>query len=116
MRRTEELLQDILDAIEAINRYASQGRSAFDDQELIQVWIVHHLQVIGEAANALPDGLTTLYPQVPWSQIVAFRNIIVHEYFRLSLSLVWSIVANDLPRLKVQVMQVLSEVGGGSDR
>jgi uncharacterized protein with HEPN domain len=116
MRRTEERLQDILDAIEAINRYASQGRSAFEDQELIQVWIVHHLQVIGEAANALPDGLTALYPQVPWPQIVAFRNIIVHEYFRLSLSLVWSIVANDLPRLKVQVMQVLSEIGGGGDR
>jgi len=116
MRRTEERLQDILDAIEAIERYASQGRSAFEDQELVQVWIVHHLQIIGEATNALPDGLTGLYPQVPWVQIIAFRNIIIHEYFRLSLNLVWSIVVNDLPTLKVQVIQMLSEVGGGDDR
>jgi len=116
MRRTEERLQDILDSIEAIERYASQGRSTFEDQELVQVWIVHHLQIIGEAANTIPDNLTSLYPQVPWAQIIAFRNIIVHEYFRLSLSLVWSIVVNDLPRLKIQVIQILSEVDGEGDR
>ena len=109
MRRPEERLQDILDSIEAIDRYASQGRSAFEDQELIQVWIVHHLQIIGEATNALPDSLTSLYPQVPWAQIVAFRNIVVHEYFHVSLNLVWSIVVNDLPLLKDQVSQVLSD-------
>jgi len=39
----------------------------------------------------------------------------VHEYFRLSLSLVWSIVVNDLPKLKIQVIQMLSEVSGGGD-
>ena len=116
MRQPEERLQDILDAIEAIDRYASQGKSAFEDQELVQVWVVHHLQIIGEAANSLPHELTDLYPQVSWVQIIAFRNIIVHEYFRLSLNLVWSIVVNDLPRLKVQVIQILSEVGGGGDR
>ncbi|MBD2555161.1 DUF86 domain-containing protein [Limnothrix sp. FACHB-708] len=115
MRRTEERLQDILDSIEAIERYASQGRSTFEDQELVQVWIVHHLQIIGEAANTIPHDLTSLYPQVPWAQIIAFRNIIVHEYFRLSLSLVWAIVVNDLPRLKIQVIQILSEVNGGGD-
>jgi uncharacterized protein with HEPN domain len=116
MRRTEERLRDILDAIEAIERYANQGRSAFEDQELIQVWIVHHLQIIGEATNALPDDLTGLYPQIPWVQVVAFRNIVVHEYFRVSLNLVWSIVINDLPMLKDQVGQVLLDVGGGNDQ
>lgn len=53
MRREVERLQDILEAIEAIERYANQGRPAFDEQELIQVWVVHHLQIIGEAANSL---------------------------------------------------------------
>ncbi|MEQ8542154.1 MAG: nucleotidyltransferase [Coleofasciculus sp. D1-CHI-01] len=45
MRREAERLQDILDAIAAIERYAGQGRQAFDEQELIQVWVVHHLQI-----------------------------------------------------------------------
>lgn len=67
MRREVERLQDIFDAIAAIERYASQGRQAFDQQELIQVWVVHHLQIIGEAANSLPDDLMSQYSEVPWA-------------------------------------------------
>jgi uncharacterized protein with HEPN domain len=59
VRREDERLQDILDAIAAVERYASQGKKAFEEQELIQVWIVHHFQIIGEAANALsPERLS----------------------------------------------------------
>jgi uncharacterized protein with HEPN domain len=100
MRRDGERLQDILEALAAIERYVVQGRQAFDEQELIQVWIVHHLQIIGEAANALSDDLIQQYSEIPWAQIVAFRNMVVHEYFRISLNLVWSIVENNLPALK----------------
>jgi uncharacterized protein with HEPN domain len=110
MRRTEERLRDILEAIAAIERYANQGRNAFDEEELIQIWIVHHLQIIGEAANSLSNELICSYTQVPWAQIIAFRNIIVHEYFRLSLSLIWAIVVNDLPFLKAQICQMLEDL------
>lgn len=111
MRRETERLQDILDAITAIERYASQGRQTFDEQELIQVWVVHHLQIIGEAANALSSDLMNQYSEVPWTQIVAFRNIVVHEYFRVSLNLVWAILQNNLPLLKVTVQRMLQELG-----
>ncbi len=111
MRQEAERLQDILDAIAAIERYASQGRQAFDEQELIQVWVVHHLQIIGEAANALSSDLMNRYSEVPWAQIVAFRNIVVHEYFRVSLNLVWAILQNNLPLLKVMVERMLQELG-----
>lgn len=54
MRRETERLQDIWEAISAIERYSKQGRQAFDKPELfIQVWIFHYLQIIGEAANSL---------------------------------------------------------------
>lgn len=111
MRREAERLQDILDAITAIERYTSQGRQAFDEQELIQVWVVHHLQIIGEAVNSLSVDLMNQYAEVPWAQIVAFRNIVVHEYFRVSLNLVWAIVQNNLPPLKVTVERMVQELG-----
>jgi uncharacterized protein with HEPN domain len=47
-------VQDILEAIERIERHAGKGRAAFDNDELIQVWMVRHLQIIGEAASRLP--------------------------------------------------------------
>ncbi|MCT7974641.1 HepT-like ribonuclease domain-containing protein [Laspinema olomoucense] len=110
MRRETERLQDIWEAISAIERYANQGRQVFDEQELIQVWIVHHLQIIGEAANSLSSELRNQYSQIPWPQIIAFRNILVHEYFRISLNLVWAIVQNNLPPLKVTVERKLQEL------
>lgn len=51
------------------------------------------------------------YSEVPWAQIVAFRNVVVHEYFRVSLNLVWAIVQNNLPPLKATVEKMLQELG-----
>jgi hypothetical protein len=45
-------LQDILHAIRLINKYASRGRSAFDQDELVQTWVIHHIEVIGEAVRS----------------------------------------------------------------
>jgi hypothetical protein len=75
MRREAERLQDILDAIAAIERYAGQGRQAFDQQELIQVWVVHHLQIIGEAANSLSADLMNRYSQVSSVKIPKMHQI-----------------------------------------
>lgn len=109
MRRDDERLQDILDAIIAIERYASQGREAFDAQELIQVWMVHHFQIIGEAANALSMERLSQYPRVPWRQIIGLRNMLVHEYFRIDRQAVWDIIESDLPPLKLTVEQMLGD-------
>jgi uncharacterized protein with HEPN domain len=110
MRRENERLQDILDAISAIERYAVQGKAAFDEQELIQTWMVYQLQIIGEATNAVSKERLNRYPDIPWNQVVGFRNLVVHEYFRVSLNLVWSIVQNNIPPLKSTVERMLQEV------
>ena len=50
MRDPQERLRDILEAIDHIERYAIQGRKAFEENELIQNWFIRHLLIIGEAA------------------------------------------------------------------
>ena len=85
MRRDEQRLHDILEAIERIDRFTGQGRSLFDADERTQVWVIHHIQIIGEAARALSEDLCARYPQVPWSQIVGMRHILVHDYFGIDL-------------------------------
>ena len=66
MRDARERLRDIQEAVARIERYAVQGRAAFDRDELIQTWIVHHLQVIGEAATALPADVRDRAATIPW--------------------------------------------------
>ena len=113
MRDVCERLQDILEAIAQVERYATRGRDAFDGDELIQTWIVHHLQIIGEAAGGLGSTFHSANREVPWPQIVALRNILVHEYFGVDLEEVWATVQRDLPALKAQVQALLRAVETG---
>jgi uncharacterized protein with HEPN domain len=111
LKRDRQRLEDILEAIERIEKYASGGRESFDRDELVQTWIVHHLQIIGEAVRGLSEEIRSAHPDVPWSQIAAMRNILVHDYFGIDLEEVWAAVARDVPTLKAKVVTILS---GGS--
>ena len=56
MRDDRERLLDIQEAVERIERYTARGREAFEQDELIQTWVLYHLQIIGEAAHSRPSS------------------------------------------------------------
>ena len=58
----------------------------------------------------MSQSLRDRYPEVPWPQIVALRNILVHEYFGLNLQQVWTMVNKDLPELETQVRKTHDEI------
>ena len=89
MRNDREWLLDILEAIEKIEKYSTQGYRNFRDDELLQVWVIHYLLVIGEASNHLSKSLMDRNTDVPWADIVGLRNILVHQYFGIDLGRVW---------------------------
>ena len=108
MRRDRQRLEDILEAIERIEKYASGGRESFDRDELVQTWVLHHLQIIGEAVRGLSDEIRSAHPEIPWAQIAAMRNILVHDYFGIDLEEVWTAVVRDLPQLKAKIAAALA--------
>ncbi len=107
MRDPGERLRDILDAISQIERYAARGPEVFEQDELIQVWIFHHIQIIGEAASQLGRDFHESHPNIPWAQIVAMRNLLIHEYFGVDLHEVWQTVEHDLPLLRLAIQELL---------
>ncbi len=107
MRDPEERLRDILEAIAAIERYQDRDRASFEQDELLQNWFLRHLQIIGEAARALPEGARALAPEIPWRSIIGMRSVLVHGYFEIDTDLVWDTVTRDIPLLKPQVERLL---------
>ncbi len=113
MRGLRSRLQDILDAIGHIESEAVKGKAVFDSSPLVQVWMVHHLLIIGEAVRGIDPTVRNRYPFVPWRQIAGMRNILVHDYFRINREIVWETVERHLPALKADVQQILQTLPEG---
>ena len=107
MRSDRERLKDIQEAISNVEKYAIQGKAEFFANELIQSWILLQLQVIGEAARSMNSSTHEQHPEISWRDIIDFRNLLVHEYFRVDLNLIWQIVERELPNLKQQISSIL---------
>ena len=103
MRTDISRLNDILKAIEKIEKYKRRGEAEFRSEELIQVWCIHHLQLIGEAARALSDDTRESLDTVPWREIIGMRHILVHHYFGVDLDVVWDAIAKELGPLKAEI-------------
>lgn len=100
----------MLEAIERIERYAVRGREAFDSDELIASWIVRHIELIGEAARALPGDVRNCAPGVPWREIAGMRNVLVHDCFDIDADIVWRVVERDLPVVKPKLERLLVDL------
>ena len=110
MRSDTERLIDIQEGISKIEKYVARGKNTFFDDELVQTWVLFHLQIIGEAARAISEETKVKYVEIEWLRIIGFRNLLVHEYFRVNLDLVWYIVENELSDLKSQIELMLEEI------
>ncbi|TRZ88646.1 DUF86 domain-containing protein [bacterium] len=106
MRSDRERLTDILEALEKIERYTPRGKQAFENDEMFQVWVVRHLQIIGEAAGRISVDTQMRFPEVPWRKMIGMRHVLVHGYFEIDLEIVWAVIEKDLPSLKEQIQSV----------
>jgi len=104
------LLQDILGAARsAVAAIEGRGPAALAADHVWALGLVKCLEIAGEAAGRLSDGLRQRHPDVPWSQIVGMRNRLVHAYFEIDYEQVWKALTEDLPPLIQQLERILGE-------
>jgi uncharacterized protein with HEPN domain len=101
-------LEDILEAVDKIETYTrSIAFQKFQENSMLVDAVLHNLEIIGEAAKHVPDYLKQDTPEIEWRKIAGLRDIVAHEYFGISLEIVWDIVQNKLPGLKAVVLGML---------
>lgn len=62
---------------------------------------MRNLELIGEAATRVPQEVRAAHPDVPWRQLIATRNRVIHGYLGIDNDTRWSIVTSDVPTLLV---------------
>jgi uncharacterized protein with HEPN domain len=86
--------------------------AAFQEDQRSQDAVARNIEIIGEAATKTqklaPDFIAE-HDELPWAQMRAMRNLVIHEYFFLDLKIVWSTVRDDLPQLKKTIDGLLAE-------
>jgi len=109
-RHESSYLKDILTATAKIAAIVSSTNEAkFLADDVLQAAVLHHLSVIGEAVSRLSPALKTKYAEVPWHQIAAVRNRIVHAYFDLDWQILWYAATGDVPDLRRRVSKILGD-------
>lgn len=113
-RSIDLLLNDICQALDRIEQYINNlSFDAFSDDQKSVDAVTRNLEIIGEAANRLPDEFKERYSQIEWYKVVGLRHRIVHEYFGIDLEIIWQILHKDLPELKRKLVQIMKHEGAG---
>ncbi len=109
MRPEFEFLLDIRNAANTIRGWIENiERESFFESDLYQSAVLFQLMIIGEAVTRVSQDLKDRYPNIDWSSISGFRNIIVHSYFNLSLPIVWVAAFVDSSALKDEIEMIIS--------
>jgi uncharacterized protein with HEPN domain len=109
MKNDLDYLGHILECLEWIQRFAAEGREAFFRDRKTQAAVLRELQTLAESTQRLSNSLKNQHPEIPWSNIAGFRNVLVHDYLGINFERVWEIMERDLPHLQAAIKAMRRE-------
>lgn len=84
-------------------------RDQFESDETLILAVTRLLEILGEAAKAVPEEVKAKAPDIPWKAMAGTRDRLIHGYFDVDLDVVWAILAVDLPELLPKLQRLLDE-------
>lgn len=102
---------DVIESIQKIEEYIEDvDEEAFAQNSEKQDAVIRRLEIIGEAVKSISDETREKYPHVRWREIAGMRDIIVHQYFGISIELIWRFAHTDLSNLKEEILLIVAEI------
>jgi len=101
------LRQILAYAREAVEISKGKTRQDLDLDRLLNLAMTRLVEMLGEAANRVPEGVRAQYPDLPWLQMIAARNRLIHGYDSVDFDVLWVIIQNDLPALIIRLQEIL---------
>ena len=103
-------LRHMLDAArEALSFSKNKTRNDLDSDRMLALSIIKSIEIIGEAASTVTNEFRDMHNEIPWANIVAMRNRLIHAYYDIDLDRVWDTITDDLPPLVSALEKVIAE-------
>ena len=100
-------LEHILESILRIEQYTVSGKDTFMNSQITQDAVIRNLEIIGEATKNVSRQYRQEHPQVPWKQMAAMRDVLIHDYMGGDLKIVWNVVNRELSQIKDTLKRIL---------
>lgn len=95
----------------SVNEFLGKtSKKDFDDNYLLQSAVFRQFEIIGEAASRLSSDVKAQHKEVNWQEVIGMRHKMIHDYFEVSIDIVWNTAKNDLPLLKIQIENILKKL------
>ena len=105
-----DLLVDIQEAAARIIAYTEgMNFESFLKDKKTQDAVTRNLEILGEAAKGLSSKVREKSPKVPWKEMAGTRDRLIHDYFGVNVDIVWNIIVNELPSLKLKINEIIDE-------
>jgi uncharacterized protein with HEPN domain len=109
MKSDKLYLAHILECIEKIEQFTSDGKQEFFEDVKTQDAVLRNLHTLSESSTRVSNELQSQYPAVAWREMRAFRHVVVHDYLGLELAQIWDIIEIDLPPVKQAILTMLEK-------
>ncbi|MBN1595141.1 DUF86 domain-containing protein [candidate division FCPU426 bacterium] len=93
-------------AREAVGFVKNRSRADLEKDRLLALGLLKSIEILGEAAARVSGETCEQYPHIPWTEIIAMRNRLVHVYFDIDLDQVWQTAMTDLPEIITQLEKI----------
>ena len=110
MKREFKLyITDIITSIEKIQTYTKDivTYEDFKKKDIVVDAVLNNLLIIGEACSQIPPEIKNNHSKIEWRQIIDFRNVAIHKYHSVNTKIIWSLIQDKLPNLKIQMKELI---------
>lgn len=112
MKRTiRHFLEDVIEYCDKAQKFTNNiTYEEFCNDEKTFLAVTRALEIVGEALKHIPDDIRSKYPDIPWREIIGFRNTVVHIYFGINPKIVWNAAKDDTKFLKLHIQKIIDEL------
>ena len=104
-------LRDILDCIARVETYLEGvTEREFENNFEKQDSVIRRIEIMGEAVKNISMETRQKYPEVPWRDLAGVRDILIHQYFGISIGIVWQTATIEIPEFKEKIVSILNEL------